>query len=114
MTQQTTTVSEQSTESTESTVIAGVTATPKPKRTAKPKTPAKPKPAPKPEPKPELSKSDARTLILNMLIEAGSEIAKNWDEKSTGISKQTAIDVLSNRLSYCGSRCDYPAPLTVS
>ncbi|HEY2126563.1 MAG TPA: hypothetical protein VGH77_05190 [Streptosporangiaceae bacterium] len=65
------------------------------------------KPAAKPEP---LTASEKRTYVLNQLIAAGAEIAKNWDPK-TGVTKTEAIAILSNRLSYCGTRCDYPAPL---
>lgn len=82
---------------------------------AKPTKPAEAKPAPKPA-KPEtvaLTTSEKRLLVLNTLIAAGAKIAAGWDEKATGISKSEAIAILSNRLSYCGPRCEYPAPLSV-
>ena len=120
--QPSTTVSEQSTESTSATVINGVTTPAKPKRasratrsaaktaapkqTAKPKTPAKPAPA-----KTELTDAAKRVIVLNEWIAAALPVIASYPKN--GITRDEAARIISERAKYAGAKCTYPKPLTV-
>jgi hypothetical protein len=68
---------------------------------------SKPAPAPKPVPKPEPkgpTATEQRDAVFQHLMTAVGEIIEHWDAKSTGISRETAREILSQRLRYTPGR----------
>jgi hypothetical protein len=51
-------------------------------------------------------------IVLNAWISAGAQLAARWDPK-TGITRDEAAQIISDRAKYAGPKCSYPKPLSV-